>query len=90
VPAVELLGLVSVWLSVVPEPALAPVIPPVIVPIVHAKVAGALEVSAMLGLVALQIEAVAEFVTTGIGFTVKVTVNGAPAQPPVLEVGVII
>jgi ABC-type proline/glycine betaine transport system permease subunit len=70
VPAVALLGLVSVWLMVPPLPALAPVMPPVIVPIVHVNVDGALDVSAMFGLVALQIAAVAALVTTGVGFTV--------------------
>jgi hypothetical protein len=50
VPAVALLGLLSAWLMVVPDPALAPVIPPVIFPIVHAKLLGALAVRAMFGL----------------------------------------
>jgi hypothetical protein len=44
--------------------------PPVMVPIVHVNVDGALAVSAMFGLVALQIEAVAAVVTAGVGFTV--------------------
>jgi hypothetical protein len=61
-------------LIVPPDPALAPVIPPTIVPIVQAKVLGALAVSVMLGPVALQIEAVAAFVTAGVGFTVTVIV----------------
>jgi hypothetical protein len=74
VPAVALLGLVNVWLMVGPDPALAPVIPPVIVPMVQAKVLGALAVKAMFGLVPLQIDAVAEFVTVGVGFTVTVIV----------------
>jgi hypothetical protein len=64
------------------------VIPPVFVPIVHAKVLGALAVNVMLGPVALQIVAVAEFVTTGVGLTVIVIVYGAPTQLPVTEVGV--
>jgi hypothetical protein len=88
-PAVALLGLVSVWFSIVPDPALAPVIPPVMVPIVHAKVEGVLEVSVRFGLVLLQIESVAPLVTTGVGFTVTVIVKGvAGAQLPVVEVGV--
>jgi hypothetical protein len=66
--------LVSVWLIVPPDPALAPVIPPTIVPIVQANVLGALEVSVMLGPVALQIDVVAAFVTAGVGFTVTVIV----------------
>ena len=47
-PAVALLGLVNTWLIAPPEPAVAPVIPPVIVPIVHVKVLGAEEEKAML------------------------------------------
>jgi hypothetical protein len=58
------------------------------VPIVHANVDGALEVSAMFGEVALQIAVVAALVTAGIGFTVTVIVYGAPAQLPVVDVGV--
>jgi hypothetical protein len=87
---VLLLGFVKVWLIVVPDPALAPVIPPEIVPIVHAKAEGALAVNAMFGLVPLQVAAVAGFVTTGVGFTVTVMVNGVPAQPPTVLVGVTI
>jgi hypothetical protein len=87
-PAVELLGLTSVWLSVVPDPALAPVIPPVLVPIVHEKLLGVEEVSTVFGAVLLHISAVALFVTTGLGFTVTVIVNGFPIQEPVEEVGV--
>jgi hypothetical protein len=90
-PAVELLGLFSTWLIELPDAADAPVIPPFIVPIVHEKLAGVVDVSAMFGLVALQIVAVAEFVTTGLGFTVTVMVNGvAGEQFPVTDVGVII
>jgi hypothetical protein len=74
VPAVLLLGLVRVWLMVLPDPALAPVMPPVIVPIVHANVLGALEVSVIFGPVALQIEAVPPLVTPGRGLTVTVIV----------------
>jgi hypothetical protein len=90
VPAVALLGLTSVWLIVPPAPAEPPVILPVIVPIVHVKVDAAVAVSAIFGLVLLQIDAVAALVTAGRGFTVNVAVNGAPTQPPVMEVGVII
>jgi hypothetical protein len=89
-PAVALLGLVSVWLIVLPDPALAPVIPPEIVPIVHVKVLGALAVRLMFGLVALQIATAAALVTAGVGFTVTVIVYGAPTQPPVVDVGVTI
>ena len=59
---------------VVPEPAEAPVIPPVIVPMVHANELGAVDVSAILGLVALQIETLVAFVIAGVGFTVTVMV----------------
>jgi hypothetical protein len=89
-PAVELLGLVSVWLIVVPDPAVAPVILPDTVPIVHANVLGAVAASAMFGLVPVHVEAVAAFVTAGVGFTVIVIVYGVPTQPPVTDVGVTI
>jgi hypothetical protein len=48
VPAVEVLGLLSTWLIVLPLPALAPVIPPVIVPTVHVYVLGITDVRAIL------------------------------------------
>ena len=67
VPAVLLLGLVSVWLIVDPDPALAPVIPPVMLPIVHVNVLGTLAVKPMFGPVPLHVEAVAAVVTTGVG-----------------------
>jgi hypothetical protein len=89
VPAVALLGLVSVWFNIGPDPALAPVILPVMAPIVHAKVDGVLEVSARLGLVLLQMASVAPLVTTGVGLTVTVIVNGeAGVQLPVVDDGV--
>lgn len=72
VPAVELLGLINTWLMVEPEPALAPVIPPVTVPIVHEKLLGVLDVNAILGPVPLQELAVGELVTIGVGLTVTV------------------
>jgi predicted transcriptional regulator len=90
VPAVALLGLVSVWLIVLPVPADAPETLPVIDPIVHAKVDGALDASEMFGLVLLQIETAEGLVTTGLGFTVTVIVNGDPVHVPVVEVGVMI
>jgi hypothetical protein len=74
VPAVALEGLVNVWLIVEPAPADAPVIPPVIVPTVHEKLAGALDVSEMFVPVLLQIASVAGLVTAGVGFTVIVMV----------------
>ena len=59
--------MVSTWLIVFPDPALAPVIPPVIVPIVHAKVLGVLAARVIFGLVLLHTIAVAGLVTTGVG-----------------------
>jgi len=73
---------------VAPDELLAPVIPPVIVPIVHAKLLGALAVNAIAGLDPLQVLAVAALVTAGIGLTVTVIVKADPAQEPVVEVGV--
>jgi hypothetical protein len=74
VPATLLLGLLNTSLIVLPDPEFAPVIPPVIVPIVHVKVLGALAVREILGLVLLQVETAAAFVTTGLGLTVTVMV----------------
>jgi hypothetical protein len=88
VPAVKLEGLISAWLMVDPEPALAPVIPPEITPIVHVNVLGVLAVNAMFGLAPLQMVAVAGFVTAGFGLTVTVIVYGCPAHDPVVDVGV--
>ena len=72
VPVALLLGLESVCAIVPPEPAVAPVIPPVTVPIVQLKVLGAVEVSAILVAELLQIVVAAAVVTTGLGFTVTV------------------
>jgi hypothetical protein len=75
VPAVALLGLVSVCAIVLPEPALAPVIPPAIVPIVHANELGAVAVKGIFVAVLLQIAAVAGTpVIAGVGSTVTVIV----------------
>jgi hypothetical protein len=82
--------LTSVCAIVDPLPALAPVIPPVIVPIVHANVLGAVAVNGIFVAVLLQIDAVAGTpVITGLGFTVTVMVYAELAghKPPV-EVGV--
>jgi hypothetical protein len=87
-PAVELLGLPNTSLMVEPELAVAPVIPPVLVPSVHAKVLGALAARLMLGLVLLQVLALVELVTAGVGLTVTVILVAEPAQEPVIEVGV--
>jgi hypothetical protein len=75
---------------VVPLLALAPVIAPVFVPSVHAKLLAALAVKLIPGPVPLQVDALAAFVTTGEGFTVTVIVYGLPMQLPVVDVGVTI
>ena len=62
--------------------------PPVIAPMVHAKVLGAEAVRLMLGPVPSQVVAVAELVTSGDGLTVTVMVKAGPAHEPVTEVGV--
>ena len=68
VPGVALLGLFSVCAMVLPLPALAPVMPPVIVPIVQANVLGAVALSAMFVAVLLHIATVEGTpVTTGVG-----------------------
>jgi hypothetical protein len=90
VPAVLLLGLVNTWLIELPEPELAPVMPPVIVPVDQIKLLGALEVKLIFVLAPLHILTVGEFVTAVDGFTVTVIVYGKPAQKPTEEVGVII
>lgn len=58
----------------VPDPALAPVIPPVMAPMVHVKLLAVLEVSVTLGPVPLQVAAVLGVVTSGVGRTVTVIV----------------
>ena len=73
---------------ILPEPALAPVIPPVMVPIVQLNVLGTLAVKLMFGPFPLQALAVLAVVTAGFGFTVTVIVYGVPAQLPVVAVGV--
>ncbi len=90
VPAVELLGLVNVWLIVAPEPPLAPVIPPVMVPMVQLNVLATLAVKLILGPVPLQVLAVFAVVTTGRGLIVTVIVKGLPAHEPPVDVGVTI
>ena len=59
---------------------LAPVIPPVIVPNVQVKVLATLAVNAIFGPIPLQVEAVAELVTVGVGFTTIVAVIAEPTQ----------
>lgn len=91
VPADALPGLIKVCAIVDPDPEPAPVMPPVIVPTVHANVLAAEEVKAIFVVVLLQIAAVLEVVTAGVGFTVTVMVYGAPIQLVLaVEVGVTI
>jgi uncharacterized protein (DUF697 family) len=77
-------------LIILPAPAVAPVMPPVIVPIVHAKLLGVLAVKVVLKLVPLQMLAVGGLVTAGDGFTVTVIVYEEPTHEPVVDVGVTI
>ena len=70
--------------------AVAPVIAPVFVPSVHAKLEGVLAVNAIPGPVPLHVDVLADVVTTGDGFTVTVIVYGLPIQVPAVEVGVTI
>lgn len=69
---------------------LAPVILPVIVPIVHAKELGALAVKLIFGPLPLHVIAVDALVTAGVGLTVTVIVYAEPVHPPAVEVGVTI
>lgn len=73
-----------------PEPALAPVIPPVIVPIVQLKLLGTVAESAIARFVPLQMVDVAGVDNAGVGLTVTVILNGVPAHEPAEEVGVTI
>ena len=61
-------------MTVAPELALAPVMRPVMTPIVHENVLGALEVKTILDKEPLHAFAVAAFVIAGVGFTVTVIV----------------
>jgi hypothetical protein len=65
-----LLGLVSIWSIRLPDPSVAPVIFPVIVPTVQTKVLGIEAVKLIAGLDRLQVIAVGGVVTVGDGFTV--------------------
>src|SRR5258707_14125988 len=89
-PSSTLLPYTTLFLTVGPDEALAPVIPPVIVPIVQLKLLATLAVKLMLGPVPLQIVFALAVVTIGVGFTVTVIVYGAPGHDPVVEVGVTI
>ena len=69
-----MLGSVKVWLIVVPELLLEPVMPPVIGATVQVKELGAVAVKLILGPVPLHVLAVEELDTSGIGLTVTVIV----------------
>jgi len=74
-----------------PAPALAPVTPPVMAPIVHEKVLITLAVKVIFGPVPLQMLTAGALVTTGLGLTVTVIVKGVPGQEePPIAVGVTI
>jgi len=73
-----------------PEPKLAPVIPPVVAPIVQEKLHGVLDVSAILVPEPLHILTAGELVTMGVGLTVTVIVKGVPTHEPTVAVGVTI
>jgi hypothetical protein len=75
---------------VVPDPAVAPVIPPVIVPTAQVKELATVAVSTILGLVPLQMLAAGGLVREGAGLTVTVIVDEIPVQDPVVEIGVTI
>lgn len=72
VPGVVLLGLFSTWAMVLPEPALAPVMLPVMVPMVQLNVLGAEAVNGILVATPLQAVAVLALVTAGRGLTVVI------------------
>ena len=71
-------------------PAVAPVIPPVIVPTVHVKLLCTEAVRLIFGPAPLQMLAVLLVKTTGDGFTVTVIVKGVPGHEPVVDAGVTI
>lgn len=58
------------------------------VPMVQVNVLATLAVKLMTGPVPLQLLAVAALVTSGVGYTVTVKVEGIPAHEPDTEVGV--
>jgi hypothetical protein len=84
--------LVSTWLIILPDPDDAPPMLPVTVPIVHAKVLGAVAPSVILGELPLQIATAGGLVTSGVGFTVTTILYGVPTllHPPTVVVGVMI
>jgi len=69
-----LLGLVKVWFIVDPNPGLAPVIPPVIAPMVQAKLLGVDASKLILVAEPLQMSAMFELIIIGSGSTVTLMV----------------
>lgn len=67
VPAAELLGLVRTWLIEAPEPADAPVMPPVTVPMVQLNELSALAVRERFVFSPAHIASVLGVVTSGLG-----------------------
>ena len=87
-PAVVLLGLVRVWAILVPVEADAPVIEPVFVPNVQAKVLAAFAVKLILVVLPLQTVAVVAVVNDGVTFTDTVIFVALPTHEPMVDVGV--
>jgi hypothetical protein len=75
-----------VWLMVLPEPALAPVVP-VELATVHANVEGMEADNGWLLVVPLHMADVTS-TPAGFGLTVTVIVSRSPVQKPVVDVGV--
>lgn len=73
---------------VAPEPASAPLMLPVFVPIAQLKLLAALDVNVIPVAVPLQILVVTLVVRTGVGLTVTVIVKSGPTHEPLVEVGV--
>jgi hypothetical protein len=72
-----------------PDPAAAPVIPPVMVPKVHENVLGTVATNDKFASAPLQIIAEGGFTIAGSGLTVTVMVYGVPGQAvPAVDVGV--
>jgi hypothetical protein len=81
VPGVAFPGLVNTWLILFPLPAEAPVIPPVLAPVIHEYEEGIFEVRLIPVEVPLQICIIAWQVITGLGFTVMSIIAETPLQP---------
>ena len=73
---------------VVPEPAVAPVMPPVMAPIVQLKVLGTEANKEIPVFAPLQMVTELAVVTAGAGLTVTVIAKGAPEHELAVDVGV--